>query len=501
MRGTRVGLIPMCVLLTGAIPALAQAPSDLARQHLESGLQFYEQQRYNQALNDFQIIVSSMGDTEYADDALLRIGQYYLEVEGNLTEAAQNFQTLLERYPTGDKAPGAYYYLGMVALGSSLETEGVDDAMANFQRVIRLYPQSPFVPAALAATGAALGRSHRWDEAIAAYYRVVSEHPNSPWAAGAQLALGRATARSGDREQAMMELQRVRNRYPDSEEAKQALDFLTVLYRFYVLPELGRPVTYQLDSRFETSMGDRYDDVLALRLSSDGVHVLERGRKRLINLDRSGQLVGTQSAADPRGLSVDTRGTTIVANEKQVIVGTTPMVLSIPDNDGPKPLERVRAAARDRLGDLYVWDDDENKIFRFDSEGQLKGPFPDNTERDVLRLEVDPAGNLVILDEDDRSVQVFSPRGVRVANIQRRAGGWELRRPADIAIDDSGYLYVLDEDEAQLAVFDPSYQFVMLLPRQSLGGGALDEPITLDVDPSGDLYVYDDDAKSVVRLH
>jgi TolA-binding protein len=504
MRGTRIAwvrLLGLLVLLSGASRARAQAPSsELARQHLESGLQFYEQERYNQALNDFQIIVSSMGDTEYADDALLRIGQYYLEVEEDFAEAAKHFQTLLERYPTGDKAPGAYYYLGVVSLNSHLETAGVDDAMANFQRVIRLYPQSPFVPAALAATGAALERSGRWEEAIGAYYQVVSEHPNSAWAPSAQFAIGRSEARNGDPTQAMMDLQRVRNLYPDSEEAREALDFLTVLFRFYGLPELGRPVAFQVDPRFQTSMADRYDNVQAIRISPGGIHVLEEGRKRIVNLDWSGKLASTQSAAQPRGLSVDPRGTPIVANEKGLIVDGKPVALRVPEENGPKELEKVRAAARDRLGNLYVYDDDQKMILRFDSAGNLVGPFPDGNRREVLRLAVDPADNLVVLD-NERTVTVFSPGGTRVASIERRAPRWELSKPVDVAIDPSGFLYVLDEDGAQLAVFDPSYQFVLLLTRQSLGGGALTKPITLDVDRAGDLYVYDDKTQSVIRLH
>jgi DNA-binding beta-propeller fold protein YncE len=297
----------------------------------------------------------------------------------------------------------------------------------------------------------------------------------------------------------MLELQRVRNLYPESEEAKQALDFLTVLYRFYALPELGRPVAFQVDSRFQTSMADRYDKVQAIRISPSGIHVLEEGRKRIVNLDWSGKLASTQSAAQPRSLSVDSRGTPIVANEKGLIVDGKPVVLRISKEQGPKELEKVRAAVRDRLGNLYVYDDDQKAILRFDSAGTFAGAFPDANRREVLRLAVDPADNLVVLD-NERSVTVFSPGGTRVASIERRAPRWELKKPVDVAIDPSGYLYVLDEDEAQLAVFDPSYQFVLLLTRQSLGG-TLTKPITLDVDRAGDLYVYDDQTKSVVRLH
>ena len=502
MRGSRIAPTMLLILMTGILSARGQAPpSELARQHLESGIQFYEQQRYKQALNDFQIIVSSMGDTEYADDALLHIGQYYLDVEEDPVQSQKHFQALLERYPTGDKAPGAYYYLGMVSLRSNLAAGGVDDAMANFQRVIRLYPQSPYVAAALAATGAALERSHRWEEAIGAYFRVVSEHPHSAWAPEAQLAIGRSTARQGNPVQAMIELQQVRNLYPESEEAKHALDFLTLLFRLYGSPELGQPTTFQVDSRFRPAMADGFKNVQSIRLSATGVHVVEEGRKRVLNFDRSGKLVSTQSAADPKGLSVDARGTMMLANKNGLVIDGTPLALTIPEENGPKQLENITAGVRDRLGDLYVYDDGEKRILRFDPQGKLKGSFPDSSQRQVLRMDMDPSGNLVVLEEKDRSITAYSPTGARVGHIEKRGATWEFKKPVDVAIDAAGYVYVLDQDLAQLGVFDPSYQFVTLLSRQSLGGGTLEKPITLDVDRSGDLYVYDDKAQSIIRLH
>ena len=103
MRGQAAVFV---TLVAGVSGAAAQAPSDLARQHLESGIQFYEQQRYNQALNDFQIIVSSMATSEFADDALLRIGRYYLDVEENFAKAKENLDAILRSYPTSDSAPG-----------------------------------------------------------------------------------------------------------------------------------------------------------------------------------------------------------------------------------------------------------------------------------------------------------------------------------------------------------------------------------------------------------
>jgi len=485
-------------ILIGGSTAWAQAPSDLARQHLESGIQFYEQQRYNQALNDFQIIVTSMATSEYADDALLRIGRYYLDVEEDFARAKENLETILRTYPTSDSAPGAYYYLGEVTFRSDRTGKTLDDALANYQRVA-LYPGNPWIPAALYSTGVALERQGKFQEAVDAYFQVIVDHPRSQWTAGARLGVGRSFVRQGVPMEAMAQFQEARNTHPESTEAESALDWLTLLFRLYGTRALGQSVTFRRDPGFNPALRDKLNNVVAVRASAAGIHVLERDKKRVLTFDREGKLAGSQQAVEPYGLSVDARGDVVVANERAVVVEGKPVTFAVPSEKGPKPLEKIRWAVRDRLGDIYVYDENEKKLLRFNSSGDLVGPFPDATPREILRVEMDPVGNLLLLDKKDRDVAVLSPEGRAIARIQTQKGQWGLKKAVDIALDPAGYLYILDEAEGKVAVFDASYQFVTLLTQQNLGG-ALAKPVTLDVDASGDLYVYDEKEKALVHL-
>jgi TolA-binding protein len=485
------------MLISGLAPAQT---SDTAFKQFESGLQFYEQGRYKQALSDFEI-VASMGDSEYSDDALLKIGEYYLEIAGDYEKAREYFDQILQNYATKDAAPGAYYYIGLVTMRSSFEVQALDDATANFQRVIRLYPESPWVPAAHFSTGTALERRGAWQEAVDAYFLVISDYPDSAWAAEAQLDLGWCLVRLGDPMQAMIEIQRVRTRYPETTEADEAVDWLTHLFRFYGYRELGKPVSYRADSSFRPAVSDKFKDVKAVRVSSKGIYVLEQGRKRVLTFELDGKLAGTQAAADPYGLFVDPRDTVVVANKKGLLIDGKPFMLSVPEEKGPKPLDDVRMAVRDRLGDIYVYDDDAKNVLRFDASGGLKGPFPETTPREILALDLDRNGNIIMLEKRNRTISVFSPAGRRVARIDKRGEGFELKKPVDIAVDPAGYFYVLDSDRAQVAVFDPSYTFLTLLSDNNFGGGALKKPVALDVDSSGDIYVYDEDAKTIFRFH
>lgn len=496
----RVVLLGLALLI--ATTAFAQGPpTDLARQHLESGTQFYAQGRYKQALNDFQIIVTSMADTEYADDALLRIGRYYLDIEDDFDKAKESFDAVLRGYPTGNAAPGAYYYLGEVEFRSDRTGRAIDDALANYQRVF-IYAGNPWIPAALYSTGVAFERQRKFQEAVDAYFRVIVDHPRSDWSARARLGVGRSSVRQGEPLEAMAQFQEVRNSYPDTAEADAALDWLTLLYRFYGAPMLGKPISFQKDSSFKAELANKFKDVRALRVSDSGIHVLERGRKRVITFDRAGLLVGTRAAANPYGLSVDSRGQLVIANEKGLILDGRPVQYMVPAKDGPEPLEKIRWAARDRLGEVYVYDDKQKRILRFDENGQLLGPFPDSMRREVLAMEVDQLGNLVLLQKKDRDVWVYSPEGRALTRIPTKRGGQvKLKKACDIALDPAGYLYILDQDEAQIAVFDAAYQHLTTLTAQNLGSGVLQKPVTMDVDASGDLYIYDEKAKAIIRLH
>ena len=497
IQATTASSIVAVMLVSSLAPAQT---SDTAFKQFESGLQFYEQGRYKQALSDFEIVVS-MGDSEYSDDALLKIGEYYLEIAEDFEKAREYFDQVLQNYATKDAAPGAYYYIGLVTMRSSFEAQALDDATANFQRVIRLYPESPWVPAAYFSTGTALERRGAWQEAVDAYFLVISEYPDSAWAAAAQLDLGRSLVRMGDPMQGMIEIQRVRIRYPESAEAAEAVDLLTHLFRFYGYPQLGKPVTYRADPSFKPAVSDKFKDVTAVRISSRGIHVLERGRKRVLTFEPSGKLAGTKAAANPYGLFVDPRGIVVVANEKGLLIDGKPFMLSVPEEKGPKPLDDVRMAVRDRLGDIYVYDDNTKNVLRFDANGGLKGPFPDTTPREILALDLDRNGNIIMLEKRNETISVFSPAGHRVARIDKRGQGFELKKPVDMAVDPAGYFYVLDSDRAQVAVFDPSYHFLTLLSDNDFGGVALKKPVTLDVDSAGDVYVYDEDAKTIFCFH
>ena len=57
-------------------------------------------------------MVSSFPNTDAVGQALLEIGRYHMEVEGDAAKARAAFEQVTKQHARSDAAPGAYYYQG-----------------------------------------------------------------------------------------------------------------------------------------------------------------------------------------------------------------------------------------------------------------------------------------------------------------------------------------------------------------------------------------------------
>ena len=151
MGRAAVGLVA-CLSLAAA--ALAQeSPDAQARRLLEDGRAYMAQGKQKQALDNFNIVVSSFPTTESVGHALLEIGRYHMEVENDPAKARAAFEQVTKQHARSDAAPGAYYYMGMLTLNRAIAPAEIEDALAQFARVETLYPRSAWVPPSKAELG------------------------------------------------------------------------------------------------------------------------------------------------------------------------------------------------------------------------------------------------------------------------------------------------------------------------------------------------------------
>ena len=101
--------------------------------------------RYAEALKDFQTVAEGYATSTVADDAMLAIAEYQLDVLHDPIAARTSAETLVKRYATGDAAPMGYVIAGRSTLALDPSPVGLDSALASFDRVPRLFPRSEAV--------------------------------------------------------------------------------------------------------------------------------------------------------------------------------------------------------------------------------------------------------------------------------------------------------------------------------------------------------------------
>ncbi len=90
-------------------------------------------------------------------------------------DAAEKFQSFLDRYPNSEYSDNAQYWLGE----SYYVTRNYDIALKAFQELMDRYPDSPKVPDALLKMGYTHYELKQWDSARAALTQVQDSYPNT----------------------------------------------------------------------------------------------------------------------------------------------------------------------------------------------------------------------------------------------------------------------------------------------------------------------------------
>ncbi|MEO8360271.1 MAG: tetratricopeptide repeat protein [Vicinamibacteria bacterium] len=486
-----------CVIalsLSASLNAAAQPrPDDQARRLLEDGRTDLANGRAKQGLDALQTIVTGFPTSSYADDALLEMGRYAENVEKDLTKAREIYDQIAKRYPQSDSAPGAYLQIGRIAFATAASQAADDDALANFQRVIRLYPESPFVPHALAASAAVFRRAGRYDLAIDAARRAVLDHPASDIAPEAQFELAQSLVVAGDTLGGLEEFQRVRSLHPGTPAATRALNATTALYRLY---GNDKPL-FLKDAAFTAPAGEVLKDVRSLVVTPAGVTWIASNKtKSAVSFDPAFKLGTSLSADDPQTVTLSPRGDIVFASKLALKVGTNGVFSFQIPSDKPGEMEsidRIGAGTIMVSGDALISDLKRKRILRFKGN-TFSTVFGDKTEREVIRLLTSPRGDIVMLRKDDKSIEVMDESGKVIGKYGPRGPGFEWKKPVDVTLDAFSNFYVADEDQG-IFVLSPKGELMTVF-----GASDVKKAKAIAIDPSGAALVYDDRTETIVRF-
>lgn len=136
------GANPSAAPQSGSPPA-SGASAEVAA--YEEGFRLYRTEKYADAIARFNDFLQNFPSSEYADNALIWLGECYLK-QGDPASAAVAFEDVVKKYPNGNKVPDALYRQGIALLeiGTKTGKEGTFRPAARqiFQRIVEQYPES-----------------------------------------------------------------------------------------------------------------------------------------------------------------------------------------------------------------------------------------------------------------------------------------------------------------------------------------------------------------------
>jgi TolA-binding protein len=435
------------VLCLAATLGASQAAEDIARRQLESGRQFARQGKYKEALIDFRAVAETHSGTSVADNALLEIARYYLDVAGEEKEAQTAVDLILKKYPTSDSAPDAHVMMGRLALARGHSSNDFETALASFDRVLTLFPASDAVPRALVLAGETLWYSGRPDDALQKLGTVQVEYSSHDSAADAYLAAGQVLLSQGDPILAMEEMQQARNRFPSSPAAALALSRIALLHRLYVRAKAGVP--YQATA--DVVGPARLQNVLALAITP---------RQNVYYLTENSVGIATPATGDkapaiqkPRVLVVDRSGGVHVVDGATLrsFAGNEVLTLNRPRPDGPpEPLEDIEGVVQLSTGEWLVADAGTRAIHKYARTGEYGGVW---AQAKVTRLAVNAVDQVAGIDRDQKVIVFYNAAGKVTDRLPLKGAGYLFENPVDLTYDAFGHLYVLDREA--VGVFSP----------------------------------------------
>lgn len=500
-----------------ATAGLAQSSNEeVARRQLESGRAFARQGNYTEALKDFRAVADTHSASSVADNALLEIARYYIDVAGDMNAAAVAVDVIVKKYATSDSAPEAYVLAGRLALARSHQTADLDAALANFERVFRLFPASDVVPKALTLGGETMLYARRPEDALASLGRVIAEYPTNASAPEAYLTIGRVLVSLGEPVLAMEELQQVSNRWPNTPAAKTALAHTTLLHRLYVRARSGPAFVLSPEAVGPAKL----QKVVSLAFSRQPT--LHFAAESSLGVLTAGSTERSPAVPRPRGLVTDRTGAVMAFDAGALHSAAGPAIsLAVPQSNGtPKALSNLQAVAQFTNGDWLVADGDDRNLQRFSSTGAYVGAFAPGR---MSSLAVTAADDVAGLDRDQKAVVIFDGAGKTVARIPLRAAGYDLQDAEGLAIDAFGHLYVLDRNA--IGVFSPhpaaptsaapagaagppaaaavtalvrNYRLMTVFSPPQNDPAGFRRATAFALDPSGAVFLYDDRAERVM---
>jgi len=213
---------------------------------------------------------------------------------------------------------------------------------------------------------------------------------------------------------------------------------------------------------------------------------------------------------EPRGVAVDKAGNLVITDSanhrvQKTAIGTTsflqrpgePILAFGKRGKGDGEFETPTGIEVDAAGNILVVDTGNHRVQKFDAQGKFltawgsrgngKGEFflPSH-------IATDSGGRIYVSDSGNNRIQVFDAQGKYVSSIGTVGSKpGNLAEPKGIALDAENNLWVVDRRNHRLQKFGPNGEFLGNFGQQGPAKGEFSFPEDLTFDSTGRLYVTD----------
>jgi TolA-binding protein len=382
------------------VPVLAQAPApegDLAERLYRSGERAYASKAYKEALDTWAQLLQTSPRSEFAPKVLLRLAQHQVDVERKPEAALPHLDRLRSEYIKAPEAAAGLLLRGVLLARQARRPADLKDAMADFNRVLDLFPEAEACAEARLHLGRAWRDQGQGGRALPHFIEAFRLHAGSAVAPQAMLEAATTLDLLGDLPGCLRLLQRLRTEHPQAPEAQEATWRTAVLVKH----RLQKP-PLRSEGPWPAGRTKWLKTPTLLALAPDGeLLIYQQDLDRLFRLHGAELVAQGPAAPGARALCAGPAGTTWMLTKGALVR----------DEGSPaQPLGTLAAisgAALDRWGSLWVADTKTPALTLFTPEGGSR-TLASPTAGALAPL---PSGGVVISADADRKLLFLDAEG------------------------------------------------------------------------------------------
>lgn len=207
---------------------------------------------------------------------------------------------------------------------------------------------------------------------------------------------------------------------------------------------------------------------------------------------------GDGQFAQPTGVATDSAGNVFVTdngnNRIQKFDSSGNYLSQIGPGYGDGALDGPFGVAIDSFDNIYVSNAgfSGHAIKKFDANGHYMVQWGNGVFGQYVKLAVSSDDEIYVSDESNNRVQKFNTDGTLLAQWgSAGTGDGQFDRPLGIGVDPAGNVYVSDTGNARIQKFDSTGTFVTKWGSAGLGESQFASARDLFVDQTGSVYVFD----------